>query len=266
MAITTQDQLVASYPGQTEPYQKSALGGTFAVGNYVSLWTAGGSPGAGAAQGTAAGAVPTSATAGACVFTNPTSGNSYIAKGFFASGVVGALILYDRLAHGSALSGTVTTAQTIGSPALTRPDANGTATEMFIEWYTATGATPTTATVSYTNQSGTAGQTSGTSTVPANAPAALMSPIPLAAGDTGVRAIASLTLLASTGTAGNFGYTIIRKLAIIPCTIAQVAQAMDVFMLGMPQVFNSACISAMFLVGSGTAAPAINGLFSLVQG
>lgn len=258
---------MASYPGQTEIYAKpTALGGTFAVGQYVSLWTAIGSPGAGAAQGTAAGAVPTSATAGAISFTNPASGNSYIAKAYVASSITGTLILYDRLAHGSALSGTVTTAQTIASPALTRPSATGSATEMFIEWYTATGVTATTATVSYTNQSATSGQTSGAATVPSNAPAGLMSPIPFAAGDTGCNAIASLTLAASTGTAGNFGYTILRRLAMIPCALANVAQIFDVFMLGMPQVYNSACIAAMFLIGSGTAAPTITGQFSLVQG
>ncbi len=266
MAITTMDQMVAALPGQTGILAKSALGGTFAVGQYVSLWTASGSPGAGAAQGTAAGAVPTSATAGAIPFTNPSAGNSYIGKLHVASSVQGTLILYDRLAHGSALSGTLNTAQTVGSPALTRPDALGAAVEAFLEWYAATGATPTTATMSYTNQAGTSGQTSGAATVPANAPAGLMVPFPLAAGDTGVRAIASITLAASTGTAGNFGYTLLRRLATIPCTLANVAAMLDAFQAGMPQVYNSACLAAMFWIAAGTAAPATSGQLSIIQG
>lgn len=266
MAITTQDQLVAALPGQLEPYFKNALAGTFAAGQFISLWTAGGSPAGGAAQGTAAGAVPTSLTNGALSFTNPTAGNSYLAKLQLAATIPGFLLIYDRLAHGSALSGTVTTAQTIGSPALTRPNATGVATLMFLEWYTATGATPTTATVSYTNQNGTSGQTSGAATVPANAPAGLMSLIPFAAGDTGVQVIASATLLASTGTAGNFGYTIARLIGIIPCVNASVAQAFDPFSMGFPQIYNSACLSAAFCLATGTAAPAVYGFGNIVQG
>src|SRR5271157_844591 len=118
MAVTTNDQLVAAMAaavGQNNrpPYFKNALAGTFAVGEMVSLWTAPGFPGAGAAVGTLAGAAPTSATAGAIPFTNPAAGNSYLARLFASSTVPGTLILYDRLYHTSTLSGTVTTAQAI---------------------------------------------------------------------------------------------------------------------------------------------------------
>jgi hypothetical protein len=176
------------------------------------------------------------------------------------------LILYDRLVHTSQLSGTVTTPQTIGTPALTRPSATGAQTEMFIEWYTATGATSTTATVSYTNSNATSGQTSGTATVPSNAPAALMVPLPYASGDTGCNAIASLTLAASTLTAGNFGVTILRRLAEIPITATWTPAQLDVFGLGMAQIYNSACVSAMFLLGSGTVAPTVAGSMNFIQG
>src|SRR5260221_676626 len=148
--------LVTVYVGlyTTTPTTNANLGGTEVSGSSyarqpitcASLWTAAGNPGAGAAQGSAAGAVPTSVTAGALPFTNPTSGNSYLARLFASSTVPGTLILYDRLVHTSTLSGTVTTAQTVASVALTRPDALGTNTELFMEAYTALGATSNTIT------------------------------------------------------------------------------------------------------------------------
>jgi len=273
MAITTQDQLVAAMAaaagaGNRPPFVKTALAGTFAVGQMVSLWTAAGNPGAGAAQGTAAGAVPTSVTAGALPFTNPTSGNSYLSRLFASSTVPGTLILYDRLVHTSTLSGTVTTAQTVASVALTRPDALGTNTELFMEVYTALGATSTTITASYTNQAGTAAQVTTAATIPTTAPAGFILPLPLAAGDTGVRAVASCTLAASTLTAGNFGITIGRRLAEFAIPAAnQPYPPQDPFWAGLSQIYNSACIFGVFLIASGTAAPAISsGSLVIAQG
>lgn len=273
MAITTQDQLVAAIAAAAPnvnrlPYYKSALAGTFAVGQQVSLWTATGLPGAGAAQGTAAGAVPTSATTGAFQFTNPASGNSYLARLLASSSVIGTLVLYDRLVHTSTLSGTVTTAQTVASVALTRPDANGVNAELFMEVYTALGATPQTITASYTNQAGTSGHTTTAASIPASAPAGFILPMPLAAGDTGIQTVASVTLAGSTGTAGNFGITIARRIAEYPIAIASVPPPpQDPFWVGLPQIYNSACIFGVFVIGSGTAAPAIQtGSLLIAQG
>src|SRR5260221_10226038 len=218
LAITTQDALVAAMAaaagaGNRPPFIKTALGGTFAVGQMVSLWTAAGNPGAGAAQGTAAGAVPTNATAGAIPFTNPGSGNSYLSRLFASSTVPGTLILYDRLVHTSTLSGTVTTAQTVASVALTRPDALGTNTELFMKVYTALGATSPTITATYTNQAGTAAPSTTASSKPTTAPAGFILPLPLAAGGTGVRAVGRCTVAASTRTTWDFRITIGRRLA-----------------------------------------------------
>jgi hypothetical protein len=263
VAITTMDQLTSALAAavglNNKPgYNKSALAGTFAVGQLVSLWTAVGNPGAGAAQGTAAGAVPTSATAGALPFVNPASGLSYAGRAAAAADIIGTLILYDRLVHTSTLSGTVTTAQPVASAALTRPDANGANTELFLEVYSALGATPAAAaTMSYTNQAGTAGQTTPAFAVPASAPAGLLIPIPLASGDSGVRAVASVTLGTSTTAAGNFGITIARRICELPVSAANVATLYDAFQVGLAQIYNSACLWAAFLIASGTAAPNI---------
>src|SRR5260221_1235603 len=264
MAITTQDQLVSSYPGQTEPYYKTALGGTFAAGDIISLWTAAGNPGAGITPaGGLTAAVPDFNLAGACIFTNPSAGNTYIPKLFASSSVIGTLILYDRLVHCAGITA-ASTSGSFTSFTVSRRDASGTAPELFMECYTANTATAPAIILTYTNQAGTGSKVAGTVTGAAAMSVGLMNPVPLAGGDTGVRSVQSYTKAATTG--GGFGVTMMRRLALIPCALAQVAATFDNFMLGMPQVYNSACVAAAFQIGSGTACPNVNAQFSLVQG
>lgn len=211
MALDTMDKLVAALTSkQSQPWNKTGLVNT--SGLYASLWTPAGAPGTGAAPTSAV--VPTKATAGAFPFTNPGAGQKAYLAGLEGQGGSGAsIIFYDRLSHQGGLSGTVTTAQTTNLPtaALTRGDTTGAGVEAWLEWYTATGSTGVTATISYTAQDGTAGR-SGTVTLPASVPAGRMYPMTLQAGDTGVRSVESVTLSASTGTAGNFGVTLLRRL------------------------------------------------------
>jgi homoserine kinase len=58
----------------------------------------------------------------------------------------------------------------------------------------------------------------------------------------------------------------IRRIAQIPCTLANISAAFDNFALGLPQIYDSACISAAFRINTGTAAPLLDSFFSLVQG
>lgn len=136
-----------------------------------------------------------------------------------SSGATLMSIIADRLSHQGGLSGTVTTAQTTNLPtaALTRY-TSGEGVQIGIEIYTAVGTTATTLTASYTNQAGTAGQTTkavvfgGTSF---NAAGRLIV-LPLQDGDTGVRSVESVTLAASTvSAAGNFGVTLFKPLSIL---------------------------------------------------
>ena len=125
------------------------------------------------------------------------------------------IILADRVSHQGGLSGIVTTAQTTNLPtgALTR-FTSGVGVCIALEIYTAIGATATTVTVSYTNQAGTAGRTSQASVFGgslSNAVARFVI-LPLQDGDTGVRSVESVTVLATTGTAGAFGVTLFKPL------------------------------------------------------
>lgn len=221
---------------------------TAAAGFITSLWTAGGRPAVGATPATGAGAVPTNATSGAISFTNPGGSNTaYLARLLATSTVQGTLILNDRLVHTSGLSGTLATAQTVATTAITRT-YGGPGAMAYLEWYSATGSTAVTASISYTNQSGTSGQT-GTCSVPASTPAFRMIPINLASGDTGVTAVASVTLSVTTGTAGNFGVTLIERIASIPM-VANMGAAYDYAGLGLPDIQPSAALSFAVLASS----------------
>jgi hypothetical protein len=244
MAITTVDLLVAAAK-QVRPYYKASATSKGA-GSYHSLWTVAGLPGAGAAAGTAAGAACDNTTVGAHAFTSPGGANlAYLAALELAGATQGNFILYDRLVHTSTLSGIVTTAQTVGSAALTRY-TTGEDVECFLEFYSPTGATAVTATISYTNEAGTAGR-SGSAAVVATTVAGQLIPVTLQAGDKGVRSVQSVTLSASTLTAGNFGITLVRRLAHVPNMVANIGATLDFGDTGLPQIVAGACLGFMVL-------------------
>lgn len=131
-------------------------------------------------------------------------------------------LIADRLSHQGGLSGTTTGAQTTNLPtaALTRY-TSGVGVWPCVEVYSAIGTTATTVTCSYTNQAGTSGQTSVATPIPdpsssLGTSAGRVYPLPLQSGDTGCRAVASVTLAASTLTAGNFGVTLLKPLVWFP--------------------------------------------------
>lgn len=165
---------------------------------------------------------PTSATAGALLknylttFTN----SLRLSEVLFSSGDANTtnLMLIDRLSHQGGLSGTSTAAQTTNLPtaALTRY-TSGEGVVACLEIYGYLGATATLASVSYTNSAGTSGRTSKQVAIGLveNTPERMLI-LPLQDGDTGVRSVESVTLLASTGTVGNFGVTLFKPLLVLP--------------------------------------------------
>lgn len=197
--------------------------GTSSATNPSSQWTM--SPNAGSTPSTAAALSGTSTGARLLsrTYKAPSSVERWLARisaqHYFNGGGVAEGLLIDRLSHQGGLSGTVTTAQTTNLPtaALTRY-TSGVGVMIGLEIYTQIGTTATTVTVSYTNQAGTSGRTSlarvfgGTNFREVNR----IMPIPLADGDTGARSVESVTVLATTGTAGNFGVTLYKPLVVLP--------------------------------------------------
>ena len=214
---------------------------------FYSSWLATGTNGPGVAP--TSWAIPTQATAGswASSLVDETGGSTNrMLQTVFNFANVANFILGDRLGHMAGLSGTSVASQTVGSSLSTqatagRCSATGSDVMWFLEWYAATGSTAVTATIGYHDQSGTTGTT--TVSLPASVPAGRMYPINvLAAGDTSIQSVDSVTLSASTLTAGNFGVTAIKNLAYIFNPTANNTPINDWASLAMPLVAPGCCL------------------------
>lgn len=179
------------------------------------------------------------------------------------------LIVVDLLNISGGLSAIVTTEQTTNLPSapLTRyTDGKGVFAGLII--WTAIGGTITTVSINYTNQDGISEQISPLSFFPSSALTGDRNPgriylIPLAPGDTGVRAVKSLTLSASTGTiAGNFGVILFKPLAMMAVSSSQVIDAVSTggFTGSLCKIFPNACLSG-FLCPSATTQTISGSLF-----
>lgn len=218
MALADFDTYKAKVRAPYQPFIYGKQGMTTLANKWGSGWRIG--PEAAGIPSTAA--APTNATTGAMAQFDAT-GAQWLA-GVDCGGSLngnGCVMMADRLSHQGGLSGTVTTAQSTNLPtaALTRyTDAVG--VWGAFEIYTQIGTTATTITCSYTNSAGTAGRTSIAITFGAtnNREAGRLLPFPLQAGDVGVKSVENVTVLATTGTAGNFGVTLFRPLFFMPVT------------------------------------------------
>lgn len=263
MAIETLDGIVKALGNNSSRIvlDKASIASQTA-GTFVSLWRATGQPGQGAIPVTTP-AVCNEALVGAIGFTQQTApATSY---GAYLEAVTGnasmTVELHDRLMHMGGLSGTLTTAQTVGmdlNGVTTNNmverigDANYSDVQWWLEWYTATGATAVTATVNVTYNDGTTG--SLTVSLAATRPASLMIPlnglIPAAGAGKFIRGITSVQLSATTGTAGSFGVTATRPRMTIGCPIANYKFVADWAALGFPEIFNNTCLFSIVLTGT----------------
>jgi hypothetical protein len=235
------------------PLQKASLSSQVAA-TEASLWRATGFPAQGAIPTAAAvcsnsllGALPLSTRTGA-----QQRGIVQLAVQMAAIGHT--LIGEDRLAHMGGLSGIVTTAQTVNvdvSGATNNlPERIGAAdfsnVEWYLEWYIATGATVSTPTAQVTYHDNTTGSVNiwvnGATALPASVGASRRYKISPTNGKF-IKSIQTVTLSASTGTAGNFGVTAVRRLAHHECTVASALQIRDWSMLALPIVADNACVT-----------------------
>lgn len=165
----------------------------------------------------------------------------------------GNAVLVDRLADVSGMSGIVTADQTADVSPNRYTDGLGVMAA--VQVYSSTGATTTTLSMSYTNQAGTAGKVSMAIATSASMPSGLILPIPLADGDIGVQSVQTAKLQASTGTAGNFGITLYKPLAVFP-TASSSPDGNNVYrqMLGaLQELSDDACLEIWMQVASGGA-------------
>jgi len=222
-----------------------------------STWLYVGQPAYGSAPGATA-RIPTRATAGALGQANPGAGKSKWLVAMHATGARygstgGSLfVLYDRLADISGLSGNSASEQSFSGLAVTRYTGTEAAgNQIILEVYTAIGTAEVSVTAKYTNQAGTSGQVTRTSNSvrlgaasgawARNAGSAVF--LPLAAGDTGVRSVESVTLASGTGTTGDFGVTIVRPIAYVQTgALGPGAMVQDFTTDGLVEVKTDACL------------------------
>ena len=228
--------------------------------SYCSLWRATGQPGQGAIPTVVA--TCNNTTVGTIGFNQQTSPiTSYGAYLEIATGNAAMTMeLHDRLASMGGLNGTLTTAQSVNLDLNTllatdnintrKGDANYSDVLWWLEWYTATGGTAVTATIAVTYNDGTTGNLSVLS-LAANRPASHMIPInsliPSAQSGKFIRGIVSVTLSATSGTAGNFGVTATRPRMTLSAPIANHKFIADWAQLGLPEIYNSSAIFPIVL-------------------
>jgi hypothetical protein len=246
MSITTMDQLVDALANRSEriPIFRTAPTSSISVISPYSLWRHAGMGGTTTTNPpTGVGESCSKATPGAIPFTAAGAGESvYLAGMEVAMTDEGIFSIYDRLVHTSGLNSTLLTAQTVNSAPLPARATGGANVEAWVEIYTTLGASARTLAVSYTNQSGVAGR-AGTCPLGAGPKAGEMRPIGLQSGDTGVRSVESVTMPATSGTAGDFGITLLRRLGGVSVFGTYGVAQGDPFDLGMPEIDANACLA-----------------------
>ena len=260
MAITTRDQLIDAMGNNSSRLviDKANIANALA-GAYFSLWRATGQPGQGAIP--TAAATCNNALTGAMNFAQQTApATSYGAwSNAVCSNNAATIEIHDRLMHMGGLSGIVTIAQTVSvnlngvtadNMVERLGDSNFSDVQWWAEWYTDTGATASNATVAVTYNDGTTGSLTtfaAGGTVRAGRMIPLNNLIPAAAAGKFISSINTVTLSASTGTAGSFGFTATRPRMTMPLLLANKMEAFDWAQLGLPEIFNSSCLSLIEL-------------------
>jgi len=239
------------------------------AGRLTSLWQYNGARGQGSVA-SASGENPVNTTNGSLKQVDPAGGKQLWLVGVAAAcNAVGTLFLFDRLAAESGNSGTVTTAQTLTGCSVNRyTGAESVGNQIFIEITTAVGATGTTVTASYTNQDGTAGRTTTATSFGATGlnEAQRLIMLPLQAGDTGVRSVESVTVLATTGTAGDFTVLILRPLPVLPLPVIGQGAVRDSIsgLPGLIEIKTDACLQWAWLANT-TTVPSFHAHVVLVE-
>jgi hypothetical protein len=251
MTISTRDQLIDALANNSSRVvvDKASLANA-AAGQFFSMWQSAGIPAAGVTPTTAT--IPTNATTGAIGFTQQTSpATSYLAwLRMITSNANQSLEVHDRVAHMGGLNGTLIAAQNalidlssggLNLEAARLGDANFSDIQWWLEIYTALGATGVNATVNVTYDDASSGNLAVIA-LGATPRAGRLYPLISAVAGRFIRDVNTVTLSATTGTAGNFGVTATRPRSGIDVDVANKGQAFDWAQLGLPEVPNNACL------------------------
>lgn len=277
MTITTRDQLINALANNSSRIvlDKASIANQ-TIGRMCSMWRATGFPGQAAIPTTSA--LCTSALLGAISFTNQTAPvTSYIADlSLVGSNNSMSWEIHDRIAHMGGLVLNVTTSQTVTGFDLNTlnpsVDRRGAASfndlQFWLEVYTDGGATASNATINVTYTDATSGNLNTLAvggTIRAGNMFSLTQLIPTAQQGKIIRSVNSVILSASTGTAGNFGFTITRPRAYVSTLLANQTEKYDWADLGIPNVPNDSCLFFM-VIPSTTSSGTLRGGGKIAHG
>jgi hypothetical protein len=243
MAITTLDGLIAA-ARQHVTYTKTASV-TAVAAQLTAVHQAAGNPGAAtlAVGNTANGLVPTDATVG-WPLVNTFGGGAlgYLAGLQYVNSVASNLIVYDRLFHAGAyaFNANVTLASQPSFAGRVPGGTDFTGLELWVEAVTAFTGNLSIA-VTYTNQSGTAGRTTGTVATGIAPAIARIIMLPLQAGDSGIQQLNSV--VATVSTVGTFNLVVVRRLATLRVPVVNVGGMLGFDVVGLPQVFDTSALT-----------------------
>lgn len=223
-AITKYDDIVnarAAGNFYDSMWGKASL--TTVANQWSTLFQATGMPGAGTYTAIPTGAIVDCTNPGALTLGMPQPGSSasYLAGiGCLAAQQLNWIVFADLLVACGSILATTASSQTVTSATLTRYASNAANVMMALHVTTALGTGTPTATITYTNSAGSTGKTTS-AVMTASAiihrmmPGTIGLPFPLASGDFGVKAVASLQL-SGTMTAGAFALNIYKPLTYVP--------------------------------------------------
>ena len=256
---------LGNYNGKLVPFMKTSTAAK-AAGTWYCTSKDAGYPGAWAPGTPGINGRVTNGTASAdygCIpITNASAGNNYLTALDMQASVNHTHDFFDCLWVNSGIAVTTTTAQTIVTPTLPARDVNGTTDGegcgialLFVAAATNAAAISNT-TVSYTNSKGVSGRTATLTTaagsaIPATPVIGTMIWFSLAAGDTGVRSIQSITLGTSLVT-GTVSLMITRDICTIGTTIVNVAAAKTIGSPGI-KLYNGTCLLHNIMASATTA-------------
>lgn len=260
MAITTRDGLIAAQAGAQRLRILKTASRTAVATIPFSVFDLAGNPGAGTLAGssTSAGVVPTDATTG-CPVINAFSGSNvgYLTRVEASSAVACRIALYDLLFKAGAYSFNAN--QTLSSqPSYSSRVPGGTdykGTELWLEAVTAFTGNQSIA-VTYTDQDGNAGATTGTIATGVAPIVGRMLRLPFATGDTGIQKVESV--VSTVSSAGTFNVLVLRKLWEGRIRVAndQIVHGPD--LTGMPILFaDSALIVVVSADSTATSLPEV---------
>lgn len=268
MAITTLDGVISGMRPPEEIYKVGVSMQT--AGFWHSKFYEAGRPGAGTIPTVSITGTALSSTAGQIPWSDPVSGNSYLARFEASPSGPGAAMLADRLWHNAGITVTSVGTQNINSAAWPARDRDGSTNgenvlvAMEVTATLGNAAGIATCTLSYTNSAGTASRTATLAMIPTTAQAGTFLTFALQAGDTGIRSIQNITLGTSL-VSGSISLVAYRQVAMVPMPQANTGAAVDAISSGFPRLYNGSVLFVCWLASSGTPVD-LTGQFIVTQG